>query len=278
MNIISLGAGVQSSAMALMAARGEITPMPDCAIFADTQAEPKGIYDWLDWLETQLPFPVYRVTAGSLTEDQLRWSVAKAGNKRKSDTLKDGERYLVNLVPAFLRNEDNSVGMLMRKCTSNYKIRPIRTKVRALYEENGRPHINQWIGISTDEASRMKPSDVKYITHRFPLVEEDMSRGHCLEWMKNKGYPKPEKSACIYCPFQSDDQWAKRSTTEMAEISRFEKTWQKLHNEDTQQNRMRGTVYLHRSLKPIDEVDFGAKEREAQLDFFGNECEGMCGL
>ena len=57
LTILSLGAGVQSSVMALMAARGEITPMPDCAIFADTQSEPKEIYDWLDWLETQLAFP-----------------------------------------------------------------------------------------------------------------------------------------------------------------------------------------------------------------------------
>ena len=42
-HIISLGAGVQSSTMALMAACGEITPMPQCAIFADTQAE-RGQY------------------------------------------------------------------------------------------------------------------------------------------------------------------------------------------------------------------------------------------
>ena len=40
-NVLSLGAGVQSTAMALMATKGEITPMPDIAIFADTQAEPK---------------------------------------------------------------------------------------------------------------------------------------------------------------------------------------------------------------------------------------------
>ena len=40
-HIISLGAGVQSSTMALMAAHGEIGPMPDCAIFADTGAEPQ---------------------------------------------------------------------------------------------------------------------------------------------------------------------------------------------------------------------------------------------
>ena len=37
-NIISFGAGVQSSTMALMAAKGLIGPMPDAAIFADVQS------------------------------------------------------------------------------------------------------------------------------------------------------------------------------------------------------------------------------------------------
>ncbi len=50
-HIISLGAGVQSSTMALMAAHGEIEPMPDAAIFADTQNEPQRVYEWLDWLD-----------------------------------------------------------------------------------------------------------------------------------------------------------------------------------------------------------------------------------
>lgn len=48
-HILSLGAGVQSSTLALMAAAGEITPMPQAAIFADTQAEPASVYKWLDW-------------------------------------------------------------------------------------------------------------------------------------------------------------------------------------------------------------------------------------
>ena len=45
MHILSLGAGVQSSALALMFAKGELTPMPAGAIFADTGAEPKYVYD-----------------------------------------------------------------------------------------------------------------------------------------------------------------------------------------------------------------------------------------
>ncbi len=53
-HIISLGAGVQSSTMALMAACGEITPMPTAAIFADTGDEPKAVYEWLGWLASKL--------------------------------------------------------------------------------------------------------------------------------------------------------------------------------------------------------------------------------
>lgn len=108
LTVISLGAGVQSSVMALMAAHGEIEPMPDCAIFADTQAEPKHVYDWLDWLETQLPFPVYRVTKGNLKEDLL-----------------SGERAATP--PLY-----TETGMLMRQCTTEYKVEPIRKKLREL--------------------------------------------------------------------------------------------------------------------------------------------------
>ena len=68
---LSLGAGVQSTTLALMAASGEIMPMPDAAIFADTQAEPAKVYEHLDWLMGPgiLPFPVIVVTAGSLLAD-----------------------------------------------------------------------------------------------------------------------------------------------------------------------------------------------------------------
>ena len=116
LTVISLGAGVQSSVMALMAAKGQIKPMPDCAIFADTQAEPDHVYEWLDWLETQLPFPVYRVTAGNLRDDLIK-------------SAKTGER--VHNPPLFLKTP-TSDGMLFRQCTVDYKIQPIYKKIREL--------------------------------------------------------------------------------------------------------------------------------------------------
>ena len=70
LRILSLGAGVQSSTLALMIEKGEV-PMVDAAIFADTKGEPKAVYDWLNWLEKKLSYPVYRVTWRDLKQDIL---------------------------------------------------------------------------------------------------------------------------------------------------------------------------------------------------------------
>jgi hypothetical protein len=250
MHIISLGAGVQSSTMALMAAAGEITPIPDCAIFADTGAEPRKVYEWLDWLETQLPFPVHRVSAGDLRA-----------------ALLDGEQTRVSNPPLFTFPH----GMLRRKCTGDYKIVPIRRQVRKL--TNGK-RCHQWIGISTDEAQRMKPSGVKYISHRWPLIDLGMSRNDCLAWMASRGFPTPGKSACTFCPYHDDTTWRDMKANDP-------ESWADAVDIDRRiRNGVRGTtqkLYLHRSMKPLDQVDFRNAEDAGQLSMFNDECEGLCG-
>ena len=79
LRVLSLGAGVQSTTLALMAAAGEM-PMPDCAIFADTQWEPAAVYEHLAKLEATLPFPIYKVTAGAYVT--RRWLESTSGGKR----------------------------------------------------------------------------------------------------------------------------------------------------------------------------------------------------
>ena len=70
LTVLSLGGGVQSSVMALMASRGAFDRTPDCAIFADTRWEPPSVYEHLEWLKDQLSFPLYVVDNGrSLRED-----------------------------------------------------------------------------------------------------------------------------------------------------------------------------------------------------------------
>ena len=76
LRILSLGAGVQSSTLALKIKHGEI-PMVDAAIFADVKGEPKNVCTWLDWLEKQLNYPVFRVTYRDLKQDILDAAVGK---------------------------------------------------------------------------------------------------------------------------------------------------------------------------------------------------------
>ena len=70
LRVLSLGGGVQSTTVALLAAEGAIDKV-DAAIFADTQWEPAQVYRHLNWLEPRLPFPVYRVTRGDIKQNIL---------------------------------------------------------------------------------------------------------------------------------------------------------------------------------------------------------------
>jgi hypothetical protein len=261
LRVISLGAGVQSTTMALMAARSEIGPMPDCAIFADTGWEPKQVYKHLEWLISELPFPVHIVSAGNIRDD------AVAGTTKRSGRFA--------AIPWFVRNPDGSEGMGRRQCTTHYKIEPIRRKVRALLGgKTPKGGCEQWIGISTDEALRMRPSRVQYTINRWPLIERGISRADCLAWMAAQGYPTPPKSACIGCPFHNAQQWreikadpvAWRDAVEVDEAIR-DQTWR----------GFRGLQFMHRQRVPLAEADLRTKA-EKEADLFNNDCEGMCGV
>lgn len=266
LHIISLGAGVQSSTMALMAACGEIGPMPHCAVFADTQAEPKSVYAWLDWLENQLPFPVFRITKGNLESDSLKLRV-------NDET---GKPYYKTIVPFFVAGDVGFRGILSRNCTYDYKVLPLIKFAKAEMKRLGADAGVQWIGISLDESRRMKPSREKTITNRWPLIEKKFSRWDCLRWMKACGFPEPPKSACVFCPFHSDAHWRKmkeESPEEFARAVLFEK-----QAEETQRKGgARNKGFLHDSLKPLETVDFSTDIERGQ-SAFDLECEGMCGV
>ena len=266
-HIISLGAGVQSSAMALMAAHGEITPMPTAAIFADTMAEPANVYRWLDWLEKQLPFPVLRVSCGSLTDESLR--VRTSG--------KSGEKYIGHAVPAYVLNADGSKGTYFRQCTDKHKLTPLKREVDKL--RGGEP-ATVWIGISWDEIQRMKESVRKGVQHRWPLIDLRITRQKCVEWMAANGYPTPPRSACTFCPYHSDREWRRlrdQDPESWADAIRYEK---RLQEAAAQIPRLSGVPYLHPQRVPLEKVDLTDRDKN-QLQIWNtmqNECEGMCGV
>jgi hypothetical protein len=256
LRVLSLGAGVQSTTLALMAKHGDL-PAPDFAVFADTGWEPRKVYEHLDWLTSVLPFPVYRVhragpNLGELSLMVARGERAQAGNQ---------------LIPFF-----SGGGLSPKQCSKEFKTRPVARFVRSqLAEPPSRgcgPIVEMWLGMSQNELQRLKKNERPWIRNRYPLVEARMSRLDCQAWLSERQYSAP-RSACIFCGYHTEDEWAELMADpyERPRLIAFDEGIRALMPEG---------AYLTPAHKPLAEIDF-SKPDTAQIDLFANECEGMCG-
>ena len=268
LRVLSLGAGVQSTTLALMAAHGEIEP-PDLAIFADTQWEPRAVYDHLNWLMSPnvLPFDVWVVTRANIRQGLI---------ERRNTT---GGRFAA--IPWHTINPDGSHGIGRRQCSSEYKLTPIMHAIRQHLGKPGRAYIaprtvEVLLGISKDEAQRMKTPRQRYMTNLYPLIERGMTRRDCLRWLERHAYPEPPKSACIGCPYHSNAYWRALKANSPEEWGDAVDADRALRLGNA--GGIRAIEFMHPQRVPLDEADLNADIDLRQPDLFGNECEGMCGV
>lgn len=249
LRLLSLGAGVQSTAVLLLACERVIPPF-DCALFADTRWEPRAVYANLKRLADHAEragIPVRIVSAGDIRTDAL-----------------DPRHRFVSM-PLHVLNPDGSKGLARRQCTSEYKITPLKRAARHLL---GYPHprrvprgvyAEQAIGISTDEFARAKDSGVNFLRNVFPLLDLGWDRARCLEYLVERGFGQTVKSACVGCPFHGNAGWRwirDRDPDGWAEAVEFDKAIRHGYPHATDQGQpLRGQYFLHRSCKPLDEVD-----------------------
>ena len=140
----------------------------------------------------------------------------------------------------------------------------------------------QWLGISTDEITRMKQAPDPWMENRFPLIDDlRMSRADCLAWF-NRHYPERSlpRSSCIGCPFHRDAEWREmRQHDPEAFADAVFIDSQIRSGAGACLRGMKQTQFMHRSRKPLAEVDFSTLEDRGQFAFgFANECDGICGL
>ena len=268
LRVLSYGGGLDSTTLLLLSHHGEL-PKLDCAIFSDTQSEPQGVYETLEWVTAAVgdAIPIHRVSVGNLGENTLAVAQRHANGEHFS-AAQHGQP------PFWVRNDPNknyatadSGGQLWRKCTHDYKIVPIRQKIRELLgvKTTGRlpkdVWVEQWIGFPKDELQRTFCSDVQWITNTFPLIlPARMSKRDCAAWLTAQGYPIPVKSSCTFCPYHSNIYWRDMRDTRPKEWATTVEFEQRL-----QAGRLpgvRGIPYLHKSMVPlplavIDEQDNG---------------------
>jgi hypothetical protein len=265
MKVLSLGWGVQSFTLAAMSALGDVERV-DFAIHANTLHESQLTYDfisrWSPWFE----------------EHNLQVFTVKNPMGVLEILKKPGQTH----VPFFTLDQKGNAGQLNRSCTQRWKIAPMRRAIRAYLASQGTVNpkpgaVEQWIGISLDEFQRMRTSDVKYITNRWPLIEKKMTRHDCENWLIDHGLEVPPKSACTFCPFHSTAEWQR--------IKNNKQDWNEAVMVDRAFRHVRSgvprkpvDVFVHPARKPLEEVDLRTENEKGQMSLWDEECSGMCGI
>ena len=277
--ILNLGAGVQSTTLALMAMTGEIETF-DYAVFADVQAEPKHVYIHLDWLIKEVDFPVLIRTKGSLI-DNLVNGADESGGRFSS-------------IPAFAGDYKKPSGIVRRQCTKDYKVdvveRTIKRDILNLEKYARIPKgvlINQSFGLSYDEVSRVLKVQKNFTkeqwTASFPLFDIEMTRSDCEKWLKDYGIPHTvPRSACTFCPYHSNAEWRRMKAEDPESWKQALEVDKLLRDSSSRCNQgLDLKLWLHRSCMPLDEIDFESNNKDlpgqTKLGFM-SECEGMCGV
>lgn len=230
----SYGLGTQSTAILILIAQGRL-PKPDRVVIADTGRE--AGYGWAYFrqyaepLMRELGIPV-EIAPHSLATVDL---YAKNGDL---------------LIPAFTKR-----GKLDTLCSVEWKRRVVRRWLRS----QGVRRCVTWLGISTDELERIKPSDVKWQQYHWPLcLDVPMSRNNCRLLVQAWGWPDPPRSSCLICPHRQDAEWLLLSPEERALANQTDA--------DIRQHDARHDVYLYRGRVPLATVTLTPNSRSGLFD------------
>lgn len=253
MIIWSYGGGTQSIAIGLLIAGGKL-PKPDLTVFADTNLETTETWEYL--VKVMLPL---------FAEIGLNFHIAPHSLSKRDMYSATGDL----LIPAYTQK-----GKLPTFCSSEWKTRVVRRYLRMLDIQQ----CDMWLGISTDEIERLKPADVQWLQHVWPLCSlprnvgygVSMSRVDCIEYIRSQGKPEPPKSCCVICPHRRNPQWQRQKMLYPADHERAVAIDAAIRARDQQTGH--AGVWLHESRKPLSEVDFS---EEDQPSLFGCD-SGFC--
>ncbi len=168
--VLSFGAGVQTTALAILIAEGKVKV--DEVVFADTGGEKPETY----WYMEAYTIPLFKEIGVPFTTVR--------GEPR--NLVEHCEHY--RILPMIYK----------RWCSDHAKIRPINAHI-------GKEAISI-IGFSSDEINRAERARNK-AKKSFPLIDMGISASDCQRIISNYGWPLPLKSSCYFCPFQRWPEW-----------------------------------------------------------------------
>lgn len=207
MKILSCGAGMQSTALALMSCENAasstpiypLVPIYDAVIFCDLGFEPPWVARQVEFIRracTDAQIPFY-ILVSPLHEDLMK---------------NFGERRTIS-IPWWTLGEDGHKAKMPRFCTIDYKINAISNfvkwellgyaKYQRLRPEDKKGH-EMHMGFSYEERKRCRESQNPMFVNKFPLVEMELTRADNYAYILEHWGLDTRASACMFCPFHTN--------------------------------------------------------------------------
>lgn len=204
MKILSFGAGMQSTALALMSCENAIfktqkhplVPIYDAVIICDLGLEPPWVKTQMDFVERSCRSAgiFYKVLDTPLYQDFLE---------------NFGERRTVS-IPWWTLKDDGHKSKMPRNCTLDYKVNAITKYVRwellgyrkgqRLKPDDIKAH-EMHMGFSLEESRRCHENPHKLFVNKFPLVDMGWERKDSYKYILEVWGLDTKASACAFCPF-----------------------------------------------------------------------------
>jgi hypothetical protein len=238
---ISYGGGVQSTAMLVLAAQGELGYPATDALFANVgdDSEHPATLEYVR--NVAIPWAADR----GITVHELN-RVKRTGETETlwGRLMREGSRSL----PIPVRMDNGAPGN--RSCTADFKIKVVGKWLKAHGASAYQP-ATVCIGISTDEITRVSNKKaMPYERPVYPLIDLGLNRSACQRVIADAGLPVPPKSSCFFCPFHRPQMWAEMRRDE-PEL--FDKSVQLERTLNERRSVLgKDPVYLTRFAKPLD--------------------------
>lgn len=273
MKILSCGAGMQSTALALMSCenkkygdnRHPLVPIYDAILFCDLGEEPRWVYDQVYFIqsaceEVGIDFYV-------LESDLYSHYMDKFGHSR------------VVSIPFWSVDEDGKKGKMMRNCTLEFKINIMQKFVRMnllgykkgqrTKQEDMKAH-EMHLGFSIEEKKRCRDNPHKMFVNKFPLCELGLERKDNYAYIKDVWGLETKASACNFCPFHRNYFFRHLKNNYQEEYGKLIELDNLL--EDGQPNtKIRSKLYISRSRKRIKDLSDEECDDKETFDYKGEK-------
>lgn len=219
-HVLSWGGGTQSTALMLKMLKDK--EHLDYIIFADTKNEPEMVYSQVYTVSQYVKKNYDKdiiVTARNKTpitdQEAINMIREYGGTEYRRSEYADlfqshvlyfeGHLDTIDTMPFWIRNrKSGKIGKTPYKgCTVEYKIREIMRELRrqtGIKRFNPKLHkVYMYIGFSSDELIRSKPSPLPYVENVTPLIDMEWDKSMCIDYVEKELGFIPTSSVCNMC-------------------------------------------------------------------------------